>query len=81
MGARSYSDLLGEITVAQCNSHKLPEIKNLQHKLFPFIQDEWLTVSRSRRVSFLNAATPRVLKMLRSENPKLVTYVPRLYFI
>ena len=85
MVARCNSDLLAEISETLCNGCKPSEIKNCEYKLFPVIQDDWLNfdtqMSRSSRVSFLNAAVPSVLKMLRSENHKPVKYVSRFYFV
>ena len=85
MAARCNSDLLTEICEALCNGCKPTEVKNFEYKLFPIIQDDWLNfdnqLARSSRVSFLNAAVPRVLNMLRSENHKPFKYVSRFYFI
>ena len=85
MAARCNSDLLPEISEALCNGCKPTEIMNCECKLFPITQDDWLNfdtqMARSSRVLFLNAAVPRVLSMLRSENHKPVKYVSRFYFI
>ena len=67
MAARCNSNLLPEISEALCNGCKPAEIKNCEYKLFPIMQDDWLNVdtqvARSSRVSFLNAAVPRVVNM------------------
>ena len=69
MAAHCDSELITEISEALCNGCKPTEIKNCEYKLIPIIQDDWLNfdiqMARSSRVSFLNAAVPRVLNMLR----------------
>ena len=65
MAARCNPDLLTEISEALCNGCKPREIKNSEYMLFSIIKDDWLNfdtqMGRSSRVSFLNAAVPRVL--------------------
>ena len=85
MAARCNSDLLTDMSEALCNGCKPTEIKNCEYKLFPIRKDDWLNfdtqMARSSRVSFPNAAVPRVLNMLKSENHKPVKYVSRFYFM